>query len=124
MGCCKSGPTAGIDPSGFNRPFTIQKPQRALDGAGGFTNDVWQDIGQLWASVKQQSGNEVFRHQRLETDWTDKITTYYRPDLDPAEGNTFRLIDQKGNAYNIRRIEDVGQLQQFFIIYAQAGVVD
>lgn len=41
----------------LNRRLTLESPQKAPDGAGGFTTN-WMPLGQLWAAVQMRSGRE------------------------------------------------------------------
>lgn len=42
----------------LNRRLVLEAPQRAADGAGGFSQS-WVALGTLWAEVKPGSGREI-----------------------------------------------------------------
>lgn len=44
-----------MDPGDLNCLILIQKPAKARDGAGQRA-DVWDDVTEVWASIKGQSG--------------------------------------------------------------------
>lgn len=44
----------------LNRMLILETPQRAPDGAGGYTQ-TWQALGSLWAQVALRSGRETDR---------------------------------------------------------------
>lgn len=41
----------------LNRRLVLEEPQRAPDGAGGFTQ-IWVAVGVLWAEVRAGTGRE------------------------------------------------------------------
>ncbi|SFG28057.1 phage head closure protein [Sulfitobacter dubius] len=44
----------------LNRMLVLEVPQRANDGAGGYT-EVWQPLGTLWAEVRARTGRETVK---------------------------------------------------------------
>ncbi len=42
----------------LNRKLVLEAPQRAPDGAGGFS-ETWIQLGTLWAEVKARTGRET-----------------------------------------------------------------
>ena len=41
----------------LNRKLVLEEPQKASDGAGGFT-EVWVALGVLWADIRAGTGRE------------------------------------------------------------------
>ena len=103
----------------FNQSVEQQRPDRQPDGAGGFTNDTWNTVRTLACRVTTIRGGEPFRQQRLHSQATHMFAMAYLSDIEETDRLVF-----KGDAYNIRLIENVEEANQYLVIHAERGVVD
>lgn len=65
----------------LNRRVLLQRRVETPSGTGGSTV-TWQDIGQVWANIKHQSGAEVMRSGVPVSVRKASIRTWFREDID------------------------------------------
>lgn len=63
--------------------LTLQSPSRAADGGGGAVV-TWNDVAELWASVRPISGDERLRHDAVTARVTHEVWIRHRADVVPA----------------------------------------
>lgn len=68
----------------LNRRMILETPQRAADGAGGFTQS-WQALGELWVAVAPRTGRDVAAGAAALSHSAHRITLRAAP-----EGSTMR----------------------------------
>ena len=111
MKCCDL--TAGM----LRTPVTFERATTTSDGAGG-TSKTWNTLFETRAHVRNVSGSERYRAQRLEASTQVRIWTRYRSDLDTSD----RVV-LKGEPLQIRAILNVEERDRWMEIYAESGVV-
>ena len=96
----------------LDKKITLQQPTTAQD-AYGEVDVTWGDYGEVWASVKTQSGREIFSAGKVaEVDAVFKIR--YVSSLD----ETWRIVYGSRN-YDIKSIAQLGR-QDGLEIHARA----
>lgn len=113
----------------MNAIISFEEPERIADGAGGFTNDTWNNvIDNVSAYKKHVGGGEHFGHFRLESRVTDIFWIYYMcsasDPFEPLINTLMRIVDIKGDYYNIRKVIDPDDSRHWLMIQAEAGVLD
>lgn len=76
----------------LNRRLTLEAPQRASDGSGGY-NITWQQLGVVWAEVSARTGREVRLEGAPVSEVGYRIVVRGAPVGDPARplpGQRFR----------------------------------
>lgn len=100
----------------LREPVTFQRKMRA-QGADGGTTDVWVSFRSGRAHVKASSGREVWAGDRTEARALWKVTCRYFPGLLESDRVLIR-----GQAYNIRHIDNVELRNRWYVITAEKGV--
>lgn len=62
--------------------LTLEAPCRTSDGGGGATV-TWQELAQVWAAVRPQTGDEDFALDRVAGTVSHEIVIRYRADVTP-----------------------------------------
>lgn len=91
---------------------------RTPDGMGGFTQTV-ETLAGAWAKVQAKGGREQSIADRLDASAVVVFRVRVRPDLGLKEND--RIV-WKGQSYNIRVIEDVGDRVMYWDVLAERGV--
>jgi len=104
----------------FDQVVKLQRPTRPPNGSGGFKNEVWDDVVDLFCSIKQNRGTEPFAHQRIETRAPFVFHCNYTEDI----FETDRLVLEDGTELNIRYIDDLERRKLYLEIGADKGVMD
>ena len=71
-------------------------------------------------NFEEKSGGEFFREERLEVSARCVFVTRYRTDINETD----RIVDEFGNAYNIRRVQDIEMRHEWLMITTDLGVAD
>jgi SPP1 family predicted phage head-tail adaptor len=104
----------------FRFPISVQRATSVSDDAGGAILTWSQYVALIWCAVEQQSGSEPYADSqagRIRDKQTTRFTTWWRPDLLVTD----RIL-YAGNLYNIRRLNNLNQLDKFLQITAEMGV--
>lgn len=102
----------------LTKAVAFQRVTRAPDGLGGWV-ETWATIAQAptRAHVRQLSGNEQWRFDRINAEVSLIIVTRYSASIAPAD----RVIFQ-GRAHNIREVRNVDFSDKWLEIAATGGV--
>ncbi len=112
MSCCEK----------FLVPFSVERPTRVADGAGGYlTEPTWDVIiPVVWCSFMEKSGGEHYAQETLQVRAACEMITWFRQDI----LETDRMVGQGGEKYNIRRVSDLDQSKATIKITTELGVWD
>ena len=80
----------------------------------GFTEEVWEPVCTVWASVENLRGREYFQAAAVQAETTVRFTIRYRPGL-----NTAMRIAFDGKEYNITFIDHVDYRRAFMELLAE-----
>ncbi len=101
----------------LSRLLTLETPQRAADGAGGYAED-WQALGDLWAEMKPRSGRETSAGGTTLSRVSYRITLRAAPegsDMRPRPEQRFR---EGARVYLIRAVAELAHEGRYLVCFA------
>ncbi|MDC0656492.1 head-tail adaptor protein [Leisingera sp. SS27] len=105
-------------PPNLTRKLVLEDPQRAPDGAGGYT-ETWVALGTLWAEVKSLRG-------RLNSDSLSlqkyRITLRASPDGFASRPRPDQRFRDEGRLYRIDAVTENGPDARYLTCFAVAEV--
>lgn len=106
----------------LNRRLTLETPQKASDGAGGYTTN-WVPLGQLWASCQPRRGVE-----RGEGGAPISSVSYVIVVRGAAQGSAARPRPEQrfrdgGRVFNIRAVTERDDRGMYLTCFADEEVV-
>ncbi len=110
MNCCD------ITVGQLNRKVDLYKIVKESTPTGGFTQS-WVKVTTLWAKIKNASGTELLRADKLGATAYSDFTIRYRSNID----ETMKLV-YRGTDYQIRHINNVEEADKWMIVKAERGV--
>ena len=104
-----------VSPGALREPVAFQARTRTGTGDGGYT-EGWATYRSTQAHVKAASGREVWAGDRVDARSMWKVTCRYFPGLQESD----RLVI-RGEAYNIRHVDNVELRNRWLVITAEQG---
>lgn len=101
----------------LNRKLTLEAPNRAPDGAGGFT-DTWVALGTIWAEVLPRgSGREVEA-----SELALKITLRAAPQGAPSRPDAAMRFRDGTRLYRIEAVTEADAAGRYLVCFATEEV--
>jgi SPP1 family predicted phage head-tail adaptor len=104
--------------SDLREPVTFQRVTRTTDGVGGWS-EAWATLAgsPSRAMVRQVSGSEAWRFDRINAEVALMVVTRYFPGVTPADRVLIR-----GRAHNIRSVANLDFGDKWLEIAVSGGV--
>lgn len=96
--------------------LTLQFEERSEDGYGGHI-PVWNDVGQVWASVQPISGQEALVARQLQDTVTHKVRMRWRPNVRAA-----MRLKWGARIFNIREVRNIDERNTWLELRCEEGV--
>lgn len=111
-----------MKPPVLNRKLTLEEPQRAPDGAGGF-NETWVALGELWAEVKAGTGNEKAADHVTLSSISFRITVRAAPHEAPSRPKPEQRFRAGNRIFRILAVSEADLGAQYLTCFAKEEVV-
>lgn len=100
----------------MRRQAVLESPQEVSDGAGGYSLS-WQEEATLWAEMRPLSGKEKVVADKLQASLTHRVVLRYRDGVTPQ-----MRLQMDGRYFNIRRVINVEERNEFLELLVEEGV--
>ncbi|WP_424942903.1 head-tail adaptor protein [Aliiroseovarius crassostreae] len=111
-----------MKPPVLNRKLTLEEPQRAPDGAGGF-NETWMALGELWAEIKAGTGNEKAADHVTLSSISFRITVRAAPHGAPSRPKPEQRFRAGNRIFRILAVAEADLGTQYLTCFAKEEVV-
>lgn len=106
----------------LNRRLTLETPQRAPDGAGGYQT-VWIALGTVWAACQARSGRERGTGGAPVSAVSYRITVRAAPQSSPARPKPEQRFRDGARIFNIRAVIETEGPELYLTCLADEEVV-
>ena len=105
----------------LNRQLVLESPQRASDGAGGFTQN-WSVQGTLWAAVQGRSGRELSDGAAQVSNTSYRITVRAAPYGAASRPRPEQRFRDGERVFRIEAVADMDPAGRFLTCFAEEEV--
>lgn len=105
----------------LNRRLLLEEPQRAPDGAGGFT-ETWVALGTLWANIRAGSGREASGEAVSLSKTTFRITVRAVPFGAPSRPKAGQRFRDGARVFEIASVAEREPGERFLTCYCTEEV--
>lgn len=102
----------------LTRQLTLEAPQQAADGAGGFSTN-WAALGTLWADVRPGSGRERAGRAGAVSRVPMKIIVRGAPDGASNRPKPDQRFREGSRVYAILAVSDYGGAGQYLVCHTE-----
>lgn len=106
----------------LNRRLTLEAPQKAPDGAGGFVT-VWNPLGTIWAELRPRSGGERGINGAPVSRVSYRITVRAAPQGSPQRPAPDARYRDGTRLFNIRAVTEMDPQGLYLVCFADEEVV-
>jgi head-tail adaptor len=106
----------------LNRQLTLEAPQRADDGQGGF-DITWQPLGTLWAEVTARVGRETRMEEAPVSLANYRIVVRGAPVGDPARPVPGQRFRQDARVFHVHAVVETDADARFLTCFSSEEIV-
>ncbi|MEX1233584.1 MAG: phage head closure protein [Roseovarius sp.] len=105
----------------LNRRLVLEAPERASDGAGGYT-ETWRQVGEIWAGIAARTGRETVDGEAQMSSTGYKITVRAAPHGAPSRPKPEQRLHSGSRVFNITAVTEQDALGRYLTCYATEEV--
>jgi len=105
----------------LNRALTLEAPQRASDGAGGFV-ESWVPLGTLWAQVSARTGREATQSGTAVSRTPLKITVRAAPPGTPERPTAQQRFREGARIFTIQAVAEADGAGRYLTCFAEEEI--